>query len=502
VFESLFPLDRIFIKISIGLLILTILLLTFGDHSLPMVKEFNWQDQEIGTEDIAFTINFNRPMDRSKVESDLIITHLTTKDAPQQLSIGKDLPGKVSWAGQKMLYTLAAPVPYGQSYQINLQGVTAANYRGQAIGQPMQPFTGNFSTRERIFAFIGVTGDVKGRLVLGSLNRQVQLLLTPANLIVQDFHFLPKGAGLVFSATTSIPDDAQIYRLALNPALDMLKRQAAGSLLSAASIQSIDLASQLKSSLILDNATYQNFKFDLSADGRYLVVQRSHRQSPADLGIWAMDLELGNINKKSSRLDNFRIAPDSRSIGVSLAEEHSVAIVSLAAENEPPQLQQKFQQILSFSPTGDQSAMVKINRNQTRSLFMVNNQGLEQELFTTKGSILSAVFAIDSQTLYCIITDLQRDQNFTLSERPVLVAIDLTTAKSHRLLTLNSPLQILLSLAPDGHYLMFDQPHPKEPVGSNILLLPLPKSSTDLASKIQLQPFILPVSGFHSRWSP
>jgi hypothetical protein len=504
VFESLFPLDRLFLKISISLLVLTCLLLIFGDHSLPMVKEFNWQNQEVGAEDIAFTINFNRPMDRLKVESDLLITQLTAKDwQHQQLSIGKDLPGKVSWAGQKMLYTLSAPVPYGHSYQINLQGATAANYLGKAIGQPMQPFTGNFRTRERIFAFIGATGESKGRLVLGSLDRPVQLLLTPAHLIVQDFHFLPKGAEIIYSATSSTPDDAQIYRLSLNPlALDMLKQQTPGSLLSSPVIRSLELASQLKSSLILDNIIYQNFKFDLSADGRYLVVQRSHRQNLQDVGLWAMNLALGTIDKKSTQLGNFLITPDSQSIAASLPEEHSVAIISLTVAVNPPQLFSKFHEILGFALSGNQAAMVKINRDHTRSLFIVNDQGIEKELLKTKGSILSVVFSIDGQILYCLTTERQRDRNHTISERPFLLAIDLTTAKSYRLLVLQPPLQILLELAPDGHDLMFDQRYPNELASSNIMLLPLPKSSADLDSKIQLQPFILPVFGSHSRWSP
>jgi hypothetical protein len=504
VLEFLFPLDRLFIKISISLAVLIGLLLIFGDHSLPMVKEFSWQNQEIGAEDIAFTLNFNRPMDRLKVESDLLITHLTTADSQQQqLSIGKDLPGKISWSGQRMLYTLIVPTPYGNSYQINLQGATAANYRGRAIGQPMQPFTGNFSTRARIFAFIGATGETKGRLVLGSLDRQVQLLLTPANLIVQDFHFLPKGNGIIFSATAADPDDAQIYRLSLNPlALNTLKQQSPGSLLSATNIHGIELSSQIKPSLILDNTTYQNLQFDLSADGRYLVVQRSHRQQPRDVGIWAMDLDRGTINKKSTQLGNFLIAPDSRSIGVSLPDDHSAAIISLISEIQPLQLLPKFHEILSFASAGNQAALVKINRDRTRSLFVINDQGVEKELLKTKGSILSAVFTYDSQTLYCITTELQRNRNFTISERPLLLVIDLSSAKSHRLLTLQPPLQILLSLAPDGQALMFDQQNPNDYAAHKILLLPLSKFDINLDNKIQLQPFILPVSGSHSRWSP
>jgi hypothetical protein len=104
VLEFLFPLDRLFIKISVSLVVLIGMLLMFGDHSLPIVKEFSWQNQTLGVEDIAFTINFNRPMDRLKVESDLLITHLTAADSQQQMSIGKDLLGKISWSGQKMLY--------------------------------------------------------------------------------------------------------------------------------------------------------------------------------------------------------------------------------------------------------------------------------------------------------------------------------------------------------------------------------------------------------------
>jgi len=41
--------------------------------------------------------------------------------------------------------------------------------------------------------------------------------------------------------------------------------------------------------LILDNKKYQNNKFDLSQDGKTIVVQRLNRKNPQDFGLWIIN---------------------------------------------------------------------------------------------------------------------------------------------------------------------------------------------------------------------
>ena len=70
----------------------------------PQVESFTWQEQNISNKDRAFILTFDRPMDKATVEKNLVI------DPP--------LPGKVSWAGRRLAYTVETPVPYGQTYTV------------------------------------------------------------------------------------------------------------------------------------------------------------------------------------------------------------------------------------------------------------------------------------------------------------------------------------------------------------------------------------------------
>jgi hypothetical protein len=47
------------------LAIVTLVLLWSGDRTLPQVRDFNWQNRSIGAEDTAFTLTFNRTIDRT-----------------------------------------------------------------------------------------------------------------------------------------------------------------------------------------------------------------------------------------------------------------------------------------------------------------------------------------------------------------------------------------------------------------------------------------------------
>ena len=110
--KALLPIDRIAITLMAVLAIVTLILLWSGDRTLPQVRDFNWQNRSISAEDTAFTLAFNRAIDRSTVE--------------KQIQIQPPLPGKISWAGSRLAYTLTNPAPYGNTFKVSLQGAREA----------------------------------------------------------------------------------------------------------------------------------------------------------------------------------------------------------------------------------------------------------------------------------------------------------------------------------------------------------------------------------------
>jgi len=172
----------------VGLSLITVLLLWGGDRTAPRVRDFSWQDQTIGAEDMAFILTFNHPMDQTSVVDNLQI------DPP--------LPGKVSWAGRRMAYTLAQPAPYGSLFQLRLTGSRErfASLSGEYTS--LEPFVGYFQTRDRAFTYISTTKETEGQLVLYNLTRQEERILTPKNLVVLDFQAYPQGDRLLFSAAS------------------------------------------------------------------------------------------------------------------------------------------------------------------------------------------------------------------------------------------------------------------------------------------------------------
>ena len=496
------------------LLLMTLLVMVVGDRSSPYVREFSWQNQEIGADDTAFMMRFSRSMDRPKVESQLYITRLPTDQTPsERLPISQILPGKVSWAGKKMLYTPEKPLPYGNKYQLELRGASAANNQGQPTGRIMNPFASQFTVRDRLFAYIGTKGNSQGRLVLNQFGQGSEVLLTPANLTVIDFRFAPKGAGIVYTAIPAVGrnqnspllDSQQIYRVAID------QRQSIGN----------------PAELILDSKIYQNIKFDLAPDGKNIVVQRINRQNPKDVGIWSIGLESGAVPQKISQGGDFLITPDSAAIAV--AEGEGVAITPLAPEVKPWDFLPKFGTVLSFANNGQAAAMIKFNNDFTKSLFLVTNQGVQKELRRINGDFKTAQFSPDGKILY-VITELQPEATPTQPEvkpkdasKPVkpevpqtfLIAIDVNTATTQPMLQLPPQPGIILSLSPDGRALIFDQVVTgKKVAGTQTLitpdgqaiqegivwLLPLPSSFAGFQEKIR--PEQLPVSGFYPQWAP
>ncbi|HAC64328.1 MAG TPA: hypothetical protein DCF68_12500, partial [Cyanothece sp. UBA12306] len=104
----------------------------------PKVRNFSWENKTVGAKDQAFILTFDRPMDTKSVETNLVI------DPP--------LPGKFSWAGRRMAYTLETAVPYGQTYQVQLSEARERFRKQGESGNIMQPFLGEFQSRNRALA--------------------------------------------------------------------------------------------------------------------------------------------------------------------------------------------------------------------------------------------------------------------------------------------------------------------------------------------------------------
>lgn len=390
------------------------------------VREFSWQERRVGASDRAFILSFNRPVDRKSVEENLRI------DPP--------LPGKFSWAGQRLAYTLTEPAPYGTTYNLHLDGVRERY--GSDLGNAVRPFSAQFQTRDRIFAYIGVTGEEQGRLVLFNLTQQKKTILTPPELVVIDFKPAPSSSRLLFLAT-----DRQSWQQGL---------------LNSKLYETTTDSTTAEIQLILDSQDYQILQFDIAQDNETLVVRRLNRSDPADFGLWALPGDLPPRRLDAPQGGEFAIAPDSETLA--LAQGEGIALIPIEseteAESEAINFLPKYGQVLDFSRDGTKAAMVNFNTDNPelrflRSLFVVGNNGVEQKLLDTDGSILSCEFTPQADRLYCLLTRLVEEPEYI--EQPYLVAIDLASNTIVPLLSLPAFADIHMSLAPDGLAIVFDQ---------------------------------------------
>ncbi len=492
------PLDRVAITLIIGLTLLICLVFVAGGSTAPKVRDFSWQEQKIGAEDTAFILNFNRPMNHASVE--------------KNLKIEPPLPGKVSWAGRRMAYTLLEPAPYGNQYTVKLSGAKERFY-GLDQGNVMQPFQGSFQSRDRAFAYIGFQGKEKGRLVLINLTEnQKPILLTPENLEVMDFKFFPKGEKILFSAVekqSQIPSliEQQIYTVTTG-IISQSPRERLKSGASAGKIEKV----------IDNNSEYQNLKFDLSPDGKIIVIERVNRKDVFDASPWI--LELGKKPRPLTNKDgiiqkggDFLITPDSKSLVILQGEGTSILPINPETDSEDLIFLPKFGRVLSFASDGSMATMVKYNQDATRSLYIVTNQGEEREVLMTRpyGNILSAEFDPTKTILYCLLTQVVEDEA-DYQEQPYIAAFDIKRNFLRPLVILPNQREVNMDLSPDGLALLFDQlvTIPNEAGEqentkkmrkiSRLWMLPLNSKMPEDDSPWQLQPEELPLNGFHPHW--
>jgi len=490
------PLDRIAIALMLLLSVLIGLIMLKGDVVTARVRDFTWQNQQIGAEDNSFALTFSRPMDTKSVENNFKI------DPP--------LAGKFSWAGRRMVYTLLTPAPYGTNYKVQLQAAKDKFAEQEGTNRTIQPFVGSFRTRDRVILYIGTEQEEQGRLILYNLTQEQKTVLTPKDLIVMEFESFPDGEKILFSARSIKNSDllsAQLYTVTTGVA--------------GKSEREVEPAGRVD--LILDSKDYQNLKFDLSPDGQTIVIQRGNKANPGDFGLWFMPATSDASGEKPTpkRLQSqpggdFTITPDSKAVAV--AQGQGAAILPLQGDaSKPLDFLPQFGLVQAFSKDGSQAAMVKFNTDYTRDLFLVTNQGVQKQLVKTTGSIVNCQFDTASPTLYCLLTQLISKEQYI--EQPYVVAIDLKTAQQKPLLLLPPEQRnVQMSLSPDGLGLLFDQvvpqTNPSTTLPTNTLktddgdaiatsslwlmpLLPIADTAT-----VEIRPEQLPLAGFRPRWLP
>lgn len=536
--------DRWTLGLALVLALAIGLVLWRGDHGTPRIRDFNWQGRQVGGMDRALLFTFSRPMDQASVEANF--------------RIQPPLAGKFSWAGRRMAYTLTEPVPYGgQVFEVRID--KARDRFGSPGASPLQPFLGQFQSRDRALVYVGVTGEEESRLVLYNVTREERRILTPPELSVLEFEPYPGGDRLLFSAT----DRSGLAQGQFDPKLYTVTTGIVYNQVPTLGDQTLvqDLAQSLNPRStpspappgtirqILDSDTYQNLKFDLAPNGTTIVVQRSRKDNPGvDFGLWVIEGDNPAKPLKTAPGGEFLIAPDSQSL--IMAQGQGLAVLPLdpaaspspnpspgatasplRAEVQPLDFLPQFGQVLSLSSQGDRAAMVRFNNDYTRSLFLVTNQGIQRELWRTDGSILSATFDPNQQRLYGLVTRLIPGD--TYQEAPFLIAIDLATALKapepkpdqpfqpqgiQALARLATQRDITVSLAPDGLALVFDQilsqedqgtTEPKSSDGKSIrdsqlwvlpIVIPPPNTPPDQVSLPNPEP--LPMKGIRPRWLP
>lgn len=503
---TIHTIDLMAIASSLVLLVLLGILLTGGAwcaghqcwfDTRPRVRQFSWQDQVVRAQDEAFIMEFDRPMNHESVENNLNIW------LPEQPNVETPLPGKVSWSGRRLAYTLDFPAPYGNQYRLELEGAKE-QFQGQdQTGQTLRPFTADFQTPDRVLAYIGVTGEERGRLILYNLTAQTQEILTPEDLVVTEFEPYSDGRRILFMAVERSQTkgilEQQLYRVTTG-------YRAVGE-----SRSSKTIAGQVEQ--LVDNVNYQLLKFDLSVDGDLVVMQRVKRDDPTDVGLWVLPEGETPIALKNPPGGVFEIAPDNKLIAS--AQGEGIALLSLEPEAEPLDFLSQFGMILGFSPDGRQAALVDFNREDperlyVRSLYLVNNQGKSEKVFDIEGSILGCQFAPTGQEIYCLLTRRLSEVDYT--EQPYLAFIDRITKEVTPLTKLPPGQEVRWHLAPDGLITVFDQVETDSElteeavlktdssaaiVGSKLwVLFPSPQPEADPV----LQE--LPLAGIRPQWLP
>ncbi|ASC71313.1 uncharacterized protein XM38_022650 [Halomicronema hongdechloris C2206] len=420
-----------------------------------------------------------------------------------------------------MAYTLKLPRPYGERFSIQLSN--AQDRFSAQRDQPGRflPFQADFASRHRAFAYIGSEGDEADRLVLVDLTQQSHTLLTPKDWVILDFEPYPEGDRILVSATDRATYGAGELAPRLYSVSTGLTPNSPEELGTAQSFRlwprRQTAAAAGEYTLVLDSDQYQNLKFDLSADGQTIVVQRVNRNNPADFGPWVVAAGEPPRPLDTDPGGDFLIGPDNQSLLLLQGQGTAVIPLDEASDDQPLDFLPQYGQVFDLTSDGTRAAMVNFNQDDpeqrfTESLFLVTNQGDETELLQVTGSVLAAQFDPTNRLLYCLATQVIPGEQYV--EQPFLAAIQLDSGEATDLLTFAPQPDIHMSLSPDGLALLVDLAlpataksttvAPERTEAGQIWLLPLFNNRQEQlqAQVVQLAPESLQVSGRLAKWLP
>jgi hypothetical protein len=433
------------------------------------------------------------------------------------LQISPYLPGRVSWAGRRMAYTLDVPVPYGETYFVTLAEARDRFTKTDRTSR-FENFSSTFRSRDRAMLYLGTEGEEKDRLVLVNFSRGGEpLILTPADMTVLDFEPYPLGDRVLFSAVKPMEAAAgtlnpTLYTVATgltpHPPEDEIATQNPISFAP-------DAAGTLTT--VLTSDTHQNLAFDLSPNGKIIVVQRLNQANPGDFGPWVIVDDQPARPLDTEPGGEVLIGPDSQSL--LMLQGQGTAIIPLnpadmgdegATAIEPLDFLPEFGRIFDITTDGNAAAMVNFNQNDpekrfTETLTLVTNQGEERELLNATGSIMDAQFDPTNRAIYILSSELLPGDAYI--EQPFVEAINLTQQESLRLLTFPPQSRVSMNVSPDGLAMLLEVSVPGEEEAteiSQLILLPLFATTEQrlTATPTQSIPQVLPYAGRSPVWLP
>lgn len=436
--KSLSRFDSIILSAILMIALLTLIIILIGDRSTFKVSDFYAIDRAINRQEQVLSFVFNRPVEKNNSDKNLEIT--------------PELPGKISWNKNKLIYTTKTIPNYATNYQIELSGIKEAGNN-----KILENFKTQFKTRDRYLAYVGIQPKERGRLILLNQTNKQKNILTPPDLLVTNFKLYPNSDRILFSALDNNDRDREFGKQQLYKVTTGINWQASEKTQPAGRIE-----------LILDSKKDRNQQFDLSADGKTIIVHRSNLTNPSDSSLWIVPSQ-GKPRPLGMSATQFSIAPDGKTVAIAQGKGiFMLALTPDAASSQ--QFLPGYGKVLSFSKDGSQKLVVKYNRDYSQSLALITEENKIQNIFTTASPIADCQFNPNQQdTIYCLKTETKQKEGVSYEE-PVLAAIDLKTLKSQSIAVIPNYQDVKMSVSPDGTLIIFDQTITTPPRTSNELL--------------------------------
>jgi dipeptidyl aminopeptidase/acylaminoacyl peptidase len=468
--------DSIILSTVAILSLLIIAIIIVGDRSIFKINDFSGIDQQIGADTQAISFTFNR--------------HVLPSNLDNNIKLEPYLPGKTYLAGNKLFYTFTKIPRYDTNYKIQLAGIKATDTQ-----KIIEPFTSQIKTRDRLLAYIGIKAKERGRLILYNLTKNQKNILTPPDLLIVNFETYPQSDKILFSALDNNGQAQEFGRQQLYTVTTGINWQANQKTQPAGRIQ-----------LILDSKNYQNQKFDLSNDGKIIVVQRTNNKNPGDSSLWIIpDGDKPRLIGISG--NQFLISPDSKTTAV--AQGKGIFMLALAPEaSSSQQFIPGYGKLIAFSRDGSQKLVVRYNRDYSQSLSLITEANNTQDLFRSNSPIADCQFNPNNEDLiYCLKTEVKQTEGSEQTyEQPVLYSINLTTLESKIKAIVPNYQDVKMSVSPDGKVILFDQTSTTPPRTNNELLTDSGGAiadgsvwslSLEDSNKTPPQPI---ANGFHPQW--